>query len=100
MIKLKEILNKPRIYSKSEMIKMGADGYLSRAILTKIPISKIDGREPIPEPNSYVPGKKITQPIEVEYDSTNDKYMLYSGNHRVRQAEINGDKNIIAFVQT
>lgn len=89
-----------KVYTKDEMIKLGADGYLSRAILHKIPISNIDGREPVPEPDSYKPGKPITQPIEVEFDPNNGKYILYSGNHRVRQAEVNGEKYILAFVQT
>jgi len=88
-----------KIYSKEEMLKMGADGHLSRATLHKIPMSKIEGREPTPEPDDYKPGREITQPIEVEYDSGIDKYILYSGNHRVRQAEINGQKYILAFVQ-
>jgi hypothetical protein len=91
-------VGKPKFYSKSEMIQLGADGYLSRARLAKIPVSKIDGREPVPEPDSYVKGTSIKQPIEVAYDAAADKYMLYSGNHRVRQAEVNGDKYIIAFV--
>lgn len=88
-----------KIYSRDEMIKMGASGYLSRAIRLRIPISKIDGREPVPDPESYKPGREITVPIEVEYDPLNGKYILYSGNHRVRQAEINGDLTILAFVQ-
>ena len=100
MIKLKEILNGDgKIYSKEEMIGLGADGYLSRAVLKLIPISMIDGREPVPEPDSYKIGKKITQPVEVEYDKLNNKYILYAGNHRVKQAEVNGDKMIPAFVQ-
>lgn len=88
-----------KIFSKQEMIGLGADGYLNNATLRRIPIDKIDGREPIPEPDSYKPGKPITQPIEVEYNAETKKYILYSGNHRVRQAEINGNKLIIAFVQ-
>lgn len=88
-----------KFYSKEEMIRMGADGYLSKAVLKKIRISKIDGREPIPEPNSYKKGKPITQPIEVEYQYKTGKYILYSGNHRVKQAEINGDEYIPSFVQ-
>ena len=98
MIKLKSLITE-KVYSKKEMIEMGASGALSRAILMKIPLDKIDGREPIPEPNSYIKGRQISVPIEVEYDRLNDKYMLYSGNHRVRQAEINGDETILAFIE-
>lgn len=88
-----------KVFTKQEMIALGADGHLDRARLRRIPIAKIDGREPIPEPDSYQRGKLITQPVEVEYDQTNDTYILYAGNHRVRQAEVNGDKMITAFVQ-
>ena len=87
-----------KTFSKEEMISMGADGYLSYAVLMNIPLAKINGREPIPS-GDYKKGKKIKQPIEVVYNKTNDEYTLFSGNHRVRQAEINGDLTIPAFVE-
>ncbi len=87
-----------KTFTKQEMINLGADGYLSFAVLKNIPIEKIKGREPIPS-GDYEKGKKITQPVEVVYNKENDEYMLYSGNHRVHQAEINGDTTIPAFVE-
>jgi hypothetical protein len=92
------------IYSKNEMIAMGADGSLPDAILISIPISEIVGRDPIP--SSYVDeqgneaqftsGTQIKVPIEVEYDD--GLFVLYGGNHRLRQAEVNKQTNIMAFV--
>ena len=89
---------KSKIFTKQEMIDLGADGHLSSAIKTDIPLSKIVGREPVPAGN-YKKGRKVTQPIEVVYDKENDQYILYSGNHRVHQAEINGDLTVPAFVE-
>jgi hypothetical protein len=86
--------------TQQEMLRRGADGYLTKAREMDIPLAKIDGREPVPAmEDGYKPGTPITQPIEVEYNPTNDTYILYSGNHRVRQAEINGQTTIKAFVQ-
>ena len=90
----------PQWYTKQQMIDAGADGHLSRAIRADIPIEKIDGREPTPAmEGGYKKGTPITQPIEVQYDKANDKYMLYAGNHRVTQAEVNGQGTIPAFVE-
>jgi ParB-like chromosome segregation protein Spo0J len=74
--------------------------------LLKIPINKIIGREPIPadyvdesgRERNFEEGVEIKVPIEVEYNSLNDNFVLYGGNHRVRQVEMNGDKYIKAFV--
>jgi len=93
-----------KIYSKNEMINMGADGAFPDALLLQIPINKIIGREPIPSDyldekgivRKFQPGKKIKVPIEVEYN--NGQFVLYGGNHRLRQAEINNQENIWAFV--
>jgi hypothetical protein len=89
-----------RRVTKAQMLERGADGYLTSAVKLDIPVSKIDGREPVPEmEGGYQPGTPITQPIEVEYNPDTDTYILYSGNHRVRQAEINGQATIPAFVE-
>jgi hypothetical protein len=86
--------------SKDEMIKRGADGHLSRAYEAEIPVSKISGREPTPAmEGGYKKGRKITQPIEVLYQPDTGEYILFAGNHRVTQAEINGDETIKAFVE-
>ena len=91
---------KPQIYSKVDMIKAGADGYLNQAIKTEVPLSDIEGREPIPAmEGGYKKDTPITQPVELAYNDDNGKYTLYSGNHRVRQAEINGQDTIPAFVE-
>ena len=46
---------------------------------------------------SYIPGRPITQPVELKYD--NGQLILYAGNHRVQQAIANGDRTIPAFVE-
>lgn len=84
-------------YTHRQMINAGADGHLTRgARLQHIPVADIDGREPVPSMEGSHVGKKITQPVEVHHED--GKYMLYAGNHRVRQAEINGQTHIPAFV--
>jgi hypothetical protein len=101
-IKTSQLIKK--LYSKQEMINAGADGYFSEAILLDIPVEKIIGREPIPASyvdedgteRQFLDKRKIFVPIEVEYDD--GQFVLYGGNHRLRQAEINGDKYIKAFV--
>lgn len=100
----KNKLEEGRIYNKKEMINLGADGSLSHAIFLNIPIKDIIGREPIPSSyvdengieRQFIGKKEIIVPIEVEYND--GKFELYGGNHRLRQAEINGDKYIKAFV--
>lgn len=87
-----------KFFSKEEMIALGASGYLSRAILKKIPIDKIDGLEPTPAGN-YWQNREVKVPIEVTYDPLTDKYILYSGNHRVTQAKMNNQLTILAFVE-
>ena len=86
--------------TKEQQISKGAGGHLGNAIETEIPLSKIDGREPVPVmEGGYKKGTEIKQPIEVQYNPETDTYTLYAGNHRVRQAEINGQKTIKAFVE-
>ena len=90
-----------KIYTKEEMISLGASGYLDYAILQKIPVEKIEGREPTPsasEGDPYEKGRKILVPVEVSYNRLVGTYILWSGNHRVHQAEVNGDDTITAFV--
>lgn len=84
------------------MIGRGADGNLDYGIEMDIPVNEVIGREPVPasaEGEPYEKGRKVTQPIEVTYDKQQGGYILWSGNHRVHQAELNGDKYIPAFVQ-
>lgn len=93
-----------QIYTKQQTIEHGADGYIQRrAILAYIPLSKIDGREPVPPANKgepYRKGRPIRQPVEVQYNRGMDAYILHSGNHRVHQAEVNEDRYILAFVES
>ena len=96
------VTNQPRqrTLSHADLLARGADGHLSHAVEMDIPLHKIDGREPVPEmEGGYKKGTPITQPIEVQYQSENDKYMLFAGNHRVKQAEVNGQTHIKAFVE-
>jgi hypothetical protein len=88
--------------TKQQMLDQGGSGYLDRAFLCMIPVLKIEGREPNPaasDEEGYKKGRKILVPIEVEYRASEDLYYLYAGNHRVVQAEINGDQMIKAWVQ-
>jgi hypothetical protein len=94
----KEWMIGEKIYSKKEMIDLGASGYFGHAILKNISIDKIDGLEPTPAGN-YRSNRQIKVPIEVSYDVLNDKYILYSGNHRVTQAKMNKQSTILAFVE-
>jgi hypothetical protein len=102
-LQLLDRLTEARVYlSHDDMIRRGADGHLDKAVEAHVPLHKVVGREPVPassEGKPYRKGQKITQPVEVAYDRHNDHYILYAGNHRVHQAEINGDSHIHAFVQ-
>jgi len=96
-----------KIYNQAEMIKMGGNYHLQHGILAMIPVEKVDGLDPEPgdwhddegTTRNFRAGTKIEKPIEVWYDELNDKYMLYDGNHRIKQAKTNGDTYIKAFVQ-
>lgn len=88
--------------SKEHMLRRGADGHLDKAKERYIPVSHVIGREPVPaasEGKEYRKGQAVTQPIEVAYDHESKAYHLYAGNHRIHQAELNGDSHIRAFVQ-
>jgi len=96
-----------KIYTQAEMVKMGGNYHLHHGILAMIPVEKVDGLDPEPADwhddegttRNFRPGQKIDKPIEVSYDELNDKFMLWDGNHRMKQAKTNGDKYIKAFVQ-
>jgi hypothetical protein len=86
--------------TKQQMVGRGADGYLNNAIEIEVPISRIEGLEPIPAmEGGYVAGRPITQPVEIRYDKKLDQFTLYAGNHRVQQAIINGESTVPAFVE-
>lgn len=75
--------------------------------LLRIPIDKIEGLEPdisdwVDEKGNirrFQKGERIRIPIEVEYHKDGDTFILYNGNHRVKQAKINGETSILAFVE-
>ena len=95
------------LYTKADMLTMGADGYLAHAVLLWVPINKITGLDP--EPRTWVDddgyehefkrGRKITKPVELMYQEPNDTFILYAGNHRLKQARLNGQDSILAFVE-
>lgn len=96
------------IFNKNDMIKFyNATGSLDIAEKKLIPINKITGLDPEPSDwtddygnvKQFKKGEKINTPIEVIYDSVNNIYYLQNGNHRVKQAKINGDKYIEALVE-
>lgn len=89
------------------MALQGGTYSLSRAILMNVPMDKIDGLDPSPSTwlddkgfeREYKKGGKIKKPIELEYDSDEDVFYMQNGNHRYKQAKINGDTYILSFVQ-
>jgi tRNA nucleotidyltransferase (CCA-adding enzyme) len=84
--------------TQQEMLKRGADGHLSSAVELNIPLTLIEGLEPVPAmEGEYQKGTPITQPVEIKYDG--GQFILYAGNHRVHQAKVNGDTTIPAFVE-
>lgn len=85
-----------KVYSHKEMIEQGGSGSVKNAKLIEIPVNKIEGLEPVPA-GDYKKGRAITQPVEIKYED--GQFILYAGNHRVQQAKINEQKNIIAFVE-
>ncbi len=106
---LKRYLIGRRKLSQSEMenISPSFTYSLKHGILMSIPIAIIDGLDPEPsswtddngEVKEYKKGHRIKEPIEVEYDSELELFNLQNGNHRIKQAKLNGDDNILAFVQ-
>lgn len=97
----------PTLLSKDDMIKMGGTGQLNKAFERYILIDKITGLDPDPSDwtddsgnvRKFEKGQPIEKSIEVIYDSFDDLYYLQNGNHRIKQAKINGDKYIRAFIQ-
>ena len=86
--------------TKQQMLDRGAEGNLNSAVEIQMPISRIEGLEPIPAmEGGYVPGRLITQPVEIRYEKDLDQFILYAGNHRVQQARINGQSTVPAFVE-
>lgn len=94
-------------YSYDELLQKGISPYVNNAILAKIPIEKIGGRDPTPADwtdedgnvQQFTKGsKESTVPIQVRYDKGMDEFSLFDGNHRLHQAEINGSKYILALV--
>jgi hypothetical protein len=106
---IKQYLVGRRKLSQSEMAKISPNFTysLSHAILMQIPVDKIVGLDP--EPSSWVDdkgdnrqyskGENIKEPIEVQYDEDQNQFDLMNGNHRIKQAKLNGDSTILAFVE-
>ena len=98
-----------QVFTQAEMVKLGGNYHLEHGLLMMIPVDKIDGLDPAPgswsddEGNEYEFQKGVdlfdAKPIEVHYDSDQDLFMLYDGNHRVTQAKLNQDQYIKALVQ-
>lgn len=97
-----------RILSQTEMVKMGGNYHLQHGMLMNIPVDMIDGLDPEPsmwsdddgEYHDFTKGQKISKPIEVVWDADQNAFLLQDGNHRVKQAKLNGDAFIKAFVQS
>jgi hypothetical protein len=94
------------VISKEQLIKNGSNS-LDKAYERYIPINKIEGLDPEPADWTdkagnvfqYKEGQEIDSPIEVIYDSSDDIYYLQNGNHRLKQANINNQKHILAYIQ-
>jgi len=94
-------------YSYDELMQRDISPYVNNAVLTYIPVNKITGRDPTPgdwtdeEGNvqQFTKGSKESNiPIQVKYDKNLDEFILFDGNHRLHQSEINGSKYILALV--
>lgn len=93
-----------QMYNNQEMVAMGAAGHFPHAMFMFVPLNKISGTEPNivdyvdtdGSTKQFAPGNKITAPVELEF--SDGVYTLYNGNHRLKQAQINGDQSIPAFV--
>lgn len=93
-----------RALSHAEMIARGSGGSLGKAYERFVPIDRLDGLEPRPSNEQsadglYSFGARVLQPIEVAYDADLDVYMVHAGNHRIAQAQANGQTHILAFVE-
>lgn len=95
-----------RVLSQKEMVQLGGNYHLSKGVLMWIPVNMIDGLDPEPSTwqddegiHNFIKGQKIIKPIEVIYNSDNNVFYLQDGNHRVKQAKLNGDLYIKAFVE-
>lgn len=101
---MEDLNAKRRIYSNQEMTAIGADGHYPHAIRVSVPIAQIGGLEPVPaasDDEGYRPGRQIKVPVEVEYSpdiEPGKNFALSGGNHRLHQANINGQTHIEAFV--
>lgn len=106
---IKQYLVGRRKLSQSDMAKISPHFTysLSHGILMQIPLDKIVGLDPEPsswvdnEGNTrkYIKNEKILEPIEVKYDEDENQFDLMNGNHRIKQAKINGQTSILAFVE-
>lgn len=73
------------------------------ALLTDIPVKNIKPRpgekfETLNQ-DAYEPGRKITDPVMVRYDTETGEYRLTDGANRTSQAIANGDETIPAIVE-
>jgi hypothetical protein len=98
-----------KIYSKQEMISMGADGWLPDAVLVSIPIDKISGREPVPRTyvddsgieQEFKSGKEIKVPIEVDHivpvskGGKNDELNLITSCFDCNRGKSNNELDIV-----
>lgn len=102
----KERLEKANPLPHKDILKMKHVYPVSHGVLTNIPVDSIQGLDPEPadwtndagEVKQFIPGEKILNPITVEHDS--GVFSLLDGNHRVKQAKLNGDKTISALVHS
>ena len=103
---IKEEINNLAKLSQDDMSKKGGTYALSHAYERYIPIDKIEGLDPEPADwsddngiHNYEPNDNELEPIEVKYDKSNDVYYLQNGNHRIKQAKINNNKYVLAFIE-
>tara|TARA_R110000822_G_scaffold128195_39_gene264016 strand:- start:376 stop:771 length:396 start_codon:yes stop_codon:yes gene_type:complete len=96
------------ILTQAQMVSMGGNYNLQHGMLMNIPVDMIDGLDPEPsmwsdddgEYHDFTAGQQIKKPIEVVWEADQNVYLMQDGNHRVKQAKLNGDKFIKAFVQS
>ena len=104
---MSNIINDYGLLTKADMIERGATGTLTKGFERFIKTSKVVSESKEPDTwvddegtrREYTRGTLILHPIEVRFDKTEDVYYLVNGKSRLKQALINMDEYILAFVE-
>lgn len=95
-----------KIYNYNELLSYGNNAGFPHAILLNVPLHSITGLDPEPADwtddygnvKQYTAANRINKPIWLEFDRDSGNFIMLDGNHRYKQAKLNGDETITAFV--